>query len=338
LLTVGKDYKKSPVRRAFLFSGFLLIGHLRGLSAVAERPKIAMLISLGYSCQTRFMIDALHPDLKRQVFDFNITSRPALIGALATDGGSLRHDGQTATTYTMPKEMREGVEVRGMFFWHDYPLSEDKLTLANGWSAKSEDVNSKYAMLWQRFSDVLRSDIDKTLVLSNAQHNLAQFTAGDSDFDTKFGLGRRAHDEITEALEAYGARNYRLKFLSRSLGDVEETADLQGDRFDHHFVGTMSLRTAPELAAHLLLWPGQSTIEMVAGAYEDGRTVVRPISGKVALIFDMTGDGRTPTGAISQVQDGWIAGFGGRDHVFAVASDDAGLRFSNGTRWVRSPV
>jgi hypothetical protein len=211
-----------------------------------------MLISLGYSCQTRFMIDALHADQQRQPFDFNITSRPALIDALATDGASLEHRDDNTVPHVMPVERREGIGVGGMYFWHDYPLREDKLSLHPEWREKMAKVNAKYAYLWRRFSMLIRSDGRKTFVLSNAQRNLVEFAAGEADFERKFGLGRRAFEEITGALDGYGARNYTLKFLSRSANEPQETHDLQGERLDHRHVGPLRLRVDPALAARLL--------------------------------------------------------------------------------------
>jgi hypothetical protein len=211
-----------------------------------------MLISLGYSCQTRFMIDALHADQKRQPFDFNITSRPALINALATDGASLEHKEGNTAPYVMPVERRQGVGVDGMYFWHDYPIQPDKLSLHADWRRKMAEVNAKYAYLWRRFSDLVRSNARKTFVLSNTQRNLVEFAADEADFDRKFGLGRQAFEEITAALDAYGARNHSLKFLSRSAKETEETADLQGEKLDHIHLGPLRLRVDAGFAAGLL--------------------------------------------------------------------------------------
>jgi hypothetical protein len=219
-----------------------------------------MLISLGYSCQTRFMIDALHADQKRLPFDFNITSRAALINALATDGASLEHSETNTALYTMPSDRREGIGVDGMYFWHDYPLNDDKLSLHPDWRQKMAEINAKYTYLWQRFSALIRSDDRKTFVLSNAQRNLVEFAADKADFDRKFGLGRQAFEEIAMALHAYGARNYTLRFLSRSEEEPQETADLQGERLVHRHVGPLRLRVERALAADLLALPGEKAL------------------------------------------------------------------------------
>jgi hypothetical protein len=295
-----------------------------------------MLISLGFSCQTRFMIEALHPDLKRQPFDFNITSRAALIRALETDGASLVHQPETMATYLMPIERRQGVEVSGMFFWHDYPLNDDKLTLHPDWPLKHEQVNAKYAMLWQRFSELVRSETEKTLVLSNSQHNLPQFAEDEADFSRKFGLGRIAHEELVAALDGYGARSYRLKFLSRTVDEMAETAHLHGERLDHRFVGALSLRVAPDMVAKLFSGRDEPGIADLAGSYEDGDKLVRPISARTALIFDR-GD-EQPQGSLSRIEGGLLAAFPGRNTLSMVTLERDTLVFSNGMRWARTPT
>ena len=210
-----------------------------------------MLVALGYSCQTRFLIDELTPGLKRQPFDFNITSRPALINALATDGASLENTDDNMSRFVMPSVGREGIEVSGMFFWHDYPMDEEKLHLQPNWRDNVVNVNSKYAMLWARFSELLRSDQPKQFVMTNSQHNLPDFAADDTDFKRKFGLGKQAFHEIVEALDAYGAQNYKLRFISRLIEDYEETLDLKDDRLEHSFVGKLRLRVPLDLAHSL---------------------------------------------------------------------------------------
>jgi hypothetical protein len=199
------------------------------------------------------MIDMLHAEQRRQPFDFNITSRPALISALATDGASLTHTAERATTFTTLKDRREGIEICGMHFWHDYPLQQDKLSLHPAWQDKIAEVNAKYIHLWKRFSSLIRSDEPKTFVLSNAQRNLTEFAADAADFDRKFGLGRQAFDEIAGAMDAYGACNFSIKFLSRTIEEVRQTADLQEDRLKHRFAGELGLRPDPTVAARLLL-------------------------------------------------------------------------------------
>jgi hypothetical protein len=162
-----------------------------------------MLVSLGHSCQTRFILEDLDGASRRMPYDFNIATRAALLKALETDGASLQHDEDTASVFRMKSDGREGIETGGMYFWHDYPLAEDKLSLADGWQREIARVNEKYAALWARLAMLLRSDEEKTLVLSNSQHNLGEFAEGDDDFRRSFGLGRQAFEEIAVALDRY---------------------------------------------------------------------------------------------------------------------------------------
>jgi len=295
-----------------------------------------MLISLGYSCQTRFMIDALSADQKRQPFDFNITSRPALIKAFETNGASLQHGESHATTFIMPKERREGIEVSGMYFWHDYPLQENKLSLHHDWRTNMDRVNSKYTALWARFSELVRSDEPKTFVLSNSQHNLPEFTSDAADFDRKFGLGRQAFEEIIHALDSYGARNYRLKFLSRSVGDLEETASLRDDRLDHRFVGVLSLRVDPRIVTSLFSGAEETGVDDLDGAYDNADILVKAISSNTALVFRRSEDKSDLWGSIACTDGGFIAAFQGRDQIFTAVRDGQSIQFSNGTRWEKA--
>lgn len=291
-----------------------------------------MLVSLGHSCQTRFILDDLDPSGRRMPFDFNITTRSALVGALATDGASLRHDAEQATVFREPREGREGVEAGGMYFWHDYPLAEDKLRLADGWQRQIGRVNEKYAALWSRLSALLRADEAKTLVLSNSQHNLGQFAAGD-DFGTRFGLGRQAFDDITAALDGHGARNYRLLFLTRSAAELAETATLDDPRFDHRFVGILSLRPDRRVADSIARNRTSTGIASLAGTYDEGAWKVEAHSPGVAMVHRRTAEGFAPHGSITQGDGGHVAWLEGRDRFADIVHGDGEIRFADGSRW-----
>lgn len=294
-----------------------------------------MLVSLGHSCQTRFILDDLGGVSRRMPFDFNITTRPALIKALDTDGTSLRHDEDTASVFRMASDGREGIEVGGLFLWHDYPLAGDKLGLAEGWQRDIGRVNEKYAALWDRLATLLRSDEQKTLVLSNSQHNLGQFAATDRQFDLDFGLGRQAFIEIAVALDRFGARNYRLQFLTRSLADFAETVSLDDDRLDHRFVGILSLRPDRRVAASLARSPENDDIAAVGGSYENGRWHIDAAPGKVAIIHRRTDDGDMPHGSITLADTGLVAWLEGRDRFQDVVHAPGEIRFADGSRWRR---
>jgi hypothetical protein len=295
-----------------------------------------MLISLGHSCQTRFIIDMMGGESQRRTpFDFNITTRRALINALATDGASLRHCPERAATFVTAPEGRHGVAIDGLYFWHDYPLAEDKLALRCDWQNDITRVNEKYAALWQRFATLARSDDAKTFFVSNSQHNLDQFADDPTDFDGKFGLGRTAFHEISSALDAFGARNYRLRFLSRSIRDVEETAELDDSRLDHRFSGKLSLRPDPTILSRLFADMDGVRLAGICGSYDASGKLVKAVSERAAIIYRLENGLAIPHGTLTAAGGELAAAFEGRDQVFQARSADRGLRFSNGVEWLR---
>lgn len=292
-----------------------------------------MLISLGYSCQTRFILEDLDGASRRMPFDFNITTRAALLRALETDGASLQHDEDRARVFRMASDGREGIEAGGMYFWHDYPLADDKLSLAEGWQREIGRVNEKYAALWSRLSALLRSDEEKTLILSNSQHNLGQFAQGDDDFSNRFGLGGQAFQDIAAALDQYGARNYRLLFLTRSIADLVGTAPLKDSRLEHRLVGILSLRPDHRVAASIA--PGRRTdsILSLCGPYERGEWHVRAVSRDAAIIHRRTADGLQPYGSITLSDIGPVAWVEGRDRFQDIDFAAGKLHFADGSVW-----
>lgn len=292
-----------------------------------------MLVSLGHSCQTRFILEDLDGASRRMPFDFNIATRAALLKALGTDGASLQHDEDTASVFRMASDGREGIEVGGMYFWHDYPLADNKLSLAEGWQKEIPRVNEKYAALWTRLAALLRSDEEKTLVLSNSQHNLGQFAEGDDDFGNRFGLGHQAFAEIAAALDRYEAKNYRLMFLTRSIADLAETIALKEPRFEHRFVGILSLRPDHRVAASIA--PGRRTEDILplCGPYEGGEWQVKALSRDVAVIQRRTEDGLKPHGSITLSEFGPVAWVEGRDTFQDITHAAGKLHFSDGDFW-----
>ena len=268
-------------------------------------------------------------------FDFNITTRPALIAALDSDGQSLRHDEDSARVFAMPSDGREGIEVDGLFYWHDYQLGPDGLRLADGWQREIGRVNEKYAALWARFAQLLRSDEPKTIALSNTQHNLAQFAATGEDFARDFGLGRAAFDAIALALDRFGARNYRLLFLTRTIADLAETTALDDPRLDHRFVGILSLRPDRRVAASVLPGRPAPSIAALTGSYDNGLWQVSAVSHDSAIIHRRTSDGFHPFGSISFAEESPVAWFEGRDGFRDISHMDGEIRFADGSRWRR---
>jgi hypothetical protein len=295
-----------------------------------------MLISLGHSCQTRFIIDLMAGESqKRMPFDFNITTRRALVNALQTDGASLRQCPERATTFVTSAEGRHGVEIGGLYFWHDYPLAEDKLALRCDWRNEMARVNEKYKALWQRFAALARSEDAKTFFLTNTQHNLDQFADDRADFAEKFGLGRAAFEEIAAALDAFGARNYRLRFLSHSIREVEETAELNDGRLDHRFSGRLSLRPDPAILSQLFADMDGICVTGICGSYDASGKLVKAISERAAIIYRLENGEPIPHGTLTAAGGELAVAFEGRDQVFQARSGRQGLYFSNGVEWSR---
>lgn len=294
-----------------------------------------MLLSLGHSCQTRFIIDDIDPSVRRMPFDFNITTRPALIRALETDGASLHHDEGSATVFGTPIDGRQGLDVGGFYIWHDYPLAEDRLNLADGWEREIGRVNEKYRALWSRLSALLRADEPKTLVLSNSQHNLGQFAIGDEDFTNRFGLGRSAFDTLVHALDNYGARNYRLLFLTCSITEFAETETLADPRLDHRFVGMLSLHPDPRVAASIMNDASGAGVAQLTGLYGGGAWKVEARAAGVAILHQRTETGFRPHGSITLCGRSHIAWLEGRDRFAEIVFGDGEIRFPDGRRWLR---
>lgn len=299
------------------------------------KENLSLPVSLGHSCQTRFVIDYLGGDTRRMPFDFNISTREAIVSALQTDGQSLQQNAETARHYAMPTTGREGVEQSGFYFWHEYPLEGDDIRMKPGWLGEMQRVNEKYAALWERFATLARSDAPKTFILSNSQHNLKAFATDPDDFKTKFGLGRQAFLDISGALDAFGARNYKIVFLTQSISELEETADLRDERFDHLFVGILSLRPDNKLASLLTECLNEPRLEGVCGSYDNAEKQIVGVSDKVAIIYKAENGVPRAYGSLTKMNGGFIAFFEGRDQMFKVASAERSLYFSNGARWSR---
>lgn len=294
------------------------------------------LISLGHSCQTRFIIDHVDAGGRRMPFDFNITTRQAVIRALATDGASLAHDEGSASIFRAARDGRTGINAGGLYFWHDYPLAEDKLALADGWQRDIPRVNEKYAALWSRFSALLRSDAPKTLLLSNSQHNLPDFAADGADFHHSFGLGLAAFEEISQALDAHGARNWRLLLLTRDIADLAQTIGLDDPRLDHRYVGTLSLRPDMAVAESLAIDGGGTIDEDLSGTYEDATFTIRSHRPGISIIFAHDADGMQAHGAITQTGLRPMIWLKGRRNTFSeIAIEGSEIRLPDGTRWRR---
>ncbi len=120
-------------------------------------------VSLGFSCQSRFSIDLFTADHRRNPFDFNISTKEAVLRGLTTSGANFEHTKPEIDLYRMTEEGRSGVSCNGLYFWHDYPM--DGRELASSWDTKIDGVNAKYRFLWKRFEDLLIKSPDPVTYL-----------------------------------------------------------------------------------------------------------------------------------------------------------------------------
>jgi len=237
--------------------------------------------------------------------------------------------------YTMRESGRQGVESDGIFFWHDYPMEEDQKTLAGAHAEELDRINQKYRHLWPRFKKLTTSDVQKTFVVSNTQFNLWEFSKSDDDFRDKFGLDVRAYHEIREALNSFGARNFKIRFVTQSLEDYLSCADAIGEDFECSFGGTLSLPAHKNVAVSLLDIPSSADVSLACGVYDNGSRWIEPVSDRNAIIYQRKDGAPEPWGALRAGVGGYTAVFSGRDRVFACAIDGDQLAFSNHTKWRR---
>jgi hypothetical protein len=252
-----------------------------------------------------------------------------------TDGRSLMPKFEDFSKYTMPKDRRQGVATNGVFFWHDFPLEPDRLTLSDNWPEYIDNLNEKSAKIWPRFADFLRASDEKMLILSNSQENLTQFATDDADFEKNFGLGPDAFRKINQTLVDFGARNFKLKFLTRHLSDMELCCQqISAPHFECQFVGAIS-RPFENTIASSLAYDQYCDIGRVCGSFDGGQKLVKQASDRSALIYRNGSRGAALWGCLVAMPDGYLVCFNGQSKVFKLVLDDNDLYFSNRTKWIR---
>jgi hypothetical protein len=295
-------------------------------------------LSLGFSCQSRFSLDVASGDFRTHPFDFNITTRELLLACLREDGAPLWPGAERLQVHRTPEGQEEGLGAGGVYFWHDYPRAAG--VLAPGWEARVPDVQAKYRALWARLGAVLRDDhLHKRLVVSNCQANLTEFAASPADFHLRFGLDPDFATRLSDALEAFGARRFRLSLLVRDLPwaiHLHELARLRPDRFDVRFVGPLSLPTSSLVAASSLVSvaeeePVAEGFAAIFGRYDNGADIF-PVHPNVALAVR----GDEPLAEVRPFGGGLVFTFaGGLDRVARAVFLEGALSFADHTRWIK---
>ena len=266
------------------------------------------LVSLGFSCQSRFCIYLVIADHRLLPFDYNVTTKAALLAAFRYDGEifSLR-DEDVMEVYRAPKEGREGIHTKGVYLWHDYAVTEDLKILPN-WREGLPLIRQEYAAMWGRFRSLLRSpDEQFTFVISNTQINLGEYARDFQDFSDKFRITRDFILDLKEALTAFGVRDFEILVLNRNLRDsIELNHAFLASWFRSVFAGKLTLPTNGKLAASVFsVGAADSTaLTSVAGVYESGWRIV-PLSDHGAAI---TKAGES-VGELRSMQGGYIAVF-----------------------------
>jgi hypothetical protein len=299
-------------------------------------------ISIGFCCQTRFLIDLGGARRRRYPFDWNISSKDFILAALRQDGANFAHAAAEARLFQMPREETCGVRAGEVFFWHDYPR-DDARRVAAGWERMIPQVNRKYEALWRRFSRVLRTPyLKKCLVVANSQANLAEFAADDADFAAKFGIDAEFVTGLTDALSAFGARNCRLRLLVRSLPERLALARSPGSP-DVRFVGVMSLPADRRVAGAVLgsgirgsgIWLRNRLPREVCGIYANGMRIVTVDRG-AGIVYQPSDGEERPWGEISCCgNDLLLVTAEPADNVWRARYSRGALLFESGSRWER---
>lgn len=293
-----------------------------------------MFISLGFSCQTRFSIDVYSADPRRNPFDFNITTKGALLAALRTEGRNFILAPDDAAVYKMPTSKREGVHGNGIYFWHDYAIVQNA-RLDDGWPGALEKTNEKYKYLWERFLKRLRDPLEeKRFIVTNTQANLLEFSSSEADYADKFGLDAAFYNALVGTLDAIGISNYRILFVARRVDEwLALRAGVKDPRFAARFGGAMRLPTHPRVARSVIepLEARTQRLAHIAGAYTN-RCAIQPAERGTSLVTR----GGKPWGEVSAELDGYLFVLDGNNRIFTAIADGPRIRFSNRSVWMRS--
>lgn len=295
----------------------------------------AATISVGFSCQSRFITNGTTAPLPSMPFDWLISTRDAVLRALETDGSSMLIDVDQTAIFTMPTEKYQGVYSNGIFYWHDFERSEDR-RLKENWRETVPEINAKYQRRWKQFTSYLRdSDIRKHLIISNSKINLTEFSDDDADFSNKFDLTSEYADRLLRTLTRTGANNFQVTFLLRTFKEYRRLLKFKATRddvFNVRFAGIMGLPAAPQFASTVVapVAPGYGgTVDELEGDYpEDVRIEAqgdRAVVTKKNLIW----------AEAVPFPGGYLFNFRGSNNVLTARLDRGVVVFSNNTRWER---
>lgn len=302
-------------------------------------------LSLGFSCQTRFFVDAVSAEVERLPLDYCVITKSALLRSLSDRGRSFDIDEAACEIHELPSDGAQGVHHDGVFHWHDFPRDERAKMLAD-WRRAIPDVTLAYRRRWARLFRLLDDpDAEKRLILTNSQINLPQYAVDAADFRAKFGLDVRFADDLRATLDRIGVRDRKILFLASDILDflkLEMSAG-SGDReVEAMFVGTLDLPSHPAVSSAVQRWaaglgPGDGDLSRLNGKYDDG-IVIASLTPTASIVLR---DNR-PCGIARPFWNGYLFAFNtGVDEVYRAKYVDGELMFSgrgwflNGTTWTK---
>ena len=289
------------------------------------------ILSLGFSCQSRFSINRCIANPTTYPFDWLIITKQFLLNALLHDGANLWTALDQPDMHQMPVEKTQGIAGDGVYYWHDFPRDGEVLLSAN-WRDNIKKVKRKYRHLWKKFSIALRNPhIEKNLLIANTQHNLEQFAQSPEEFDIKFGIDEKFIKSLVAGLLQFNAVHFKVIVLARDIGAVSVLDDL----VDIQFAGVLSLPTNDLIATSLSLCHSGPQLDaiclnQITGKYNNGAEIIRHAGKLVCIVYNSQG---LPWAEVRPFPGGYIFAFHSLvDGVFTAIYEHGQIVFSNNSR------
>lgn len=289
-----------------------------------------LLISLGFSCQTRFTLDVFDCSHERLPYDFNISTRDFVIHSLLRDGAPFWEG--DCSIFAMPEAKIQGVERNGVLFWHDF--DRDGPIVDKEWRSKLDIIDSKYRYLWDKFTAYARSERHKVFYISNSQCNLSDYAFSDEDYNFRFRLDTDFYLRLKNALRDFGARNFEVALLNRDIDDARALRSLSqrdGENLVSKYVGILNLPTETMIANLLIPGAHQVPIDRICGKYTNGCFIER-LDETTADVFV---EGLL-WGQASSYFNGYLFVFKSKGVISKAAFRDGKLIFDNRSQWLKA--
>jgi len=291
------------------------------------------LISLGFSCQSRFLLNCISDDSPSMPFDWIITTKKFILSELlAKDGSGFCKDVSELEMHVMPGEKIEGLGKDGIWFWHDFPRTADEKYLRADYRDHN-DLSGKYRYLWARFIAAITDNSErKQFIVSNSQANLVEYASSDEDFQEKFRIDSEYVRALRAGLDSLGVQNYEVTYLVRSMEEyIELTSDQANFELDIRFVGPLSLPLKPIAAAAMVAGKtNDKSIASLLGRYDSGLEIVQS-SSSCAIVLN---EDKKPLAVVKMSPDCLTFCFsGGVDSVVIARNDGDNIYFPSGASW-----